>query len=462
MKKRVICVDQTGRRRCLAFSLVSAAALTAYAHHHLTRIVHEPSRLVAVDALAFCWLAFTLIAAYTHRDVRLTAKEAQQLDDRRVTVVVPVLNEDPKTFRALLQSVARQSRLPQRLHVIDNGSTSSDCKAVFDEWVRTAPAGLEVRYDTTGRVGKRRAQAVAFDADPEADIFCTVDSDTVLDPHAIREGIAPFSRADITSVAGVLLGLNHAKNLLTRLVDLSYVMSFLNGRSSLSRLGSVVVNCGGLAFYRADVVRKHQHAYVTQTVWGRPVTSGDDRMLTGYALLEGRTVIQERSVAYTLLPDNLSHLTRQRVRWWRSYFWGGGWLIRTCPLSKPGWWLVLWQFAGFVLNSYALPVVLIVHLSEAGGLALPFLGYVALLSYVRSMRYFIVRRPDQTRLQQLVIFAMAPLSTLLNLYVCTVLQYVGLATFLKTGWATRQTVEVSLGAVPELGTRTVAGAEART
>ncbi|MBA2946958.1 glycosyltransferase [Streptomyces himalayensis] len=458
----MICVAQTGRRRCLAVSLVSAAALTAYAHHHLTRIVHEPSRLVAIDALAFCWLAFTLIAAHTHRDVRLTGGQARRLDDRRVTVVVPVFNEDPKTFRALLESVGRQSRLPQRLHVVDNGSTDSDCRVVFDDWVRTAPTRLEVRYDATGRVGKRRAQAVAFDADPEADIFCTVDSDTVLDPHAIREGIAPFSRADITSVAGLLLGLNHAQNLLTRLVDLSYVMSFLNGRSSTSRLGSVVVNCGGLAFYRADVVRKYQHAYVTQTVWGRPVSSGDDRMLTGYSLLEGRTVIQERSVAYTLLPDNLSHLTRQRLRWWRSFFWGGGWLIRTCPVSKPGWWLVLWQFAGFVLNSYAFPVVLIVHVSEAGRLALPFLGYVALLSYLRSMRYFTLRRPDQTRLQQLMIFTMAPFSTLLNLYVCTVLQYAGLATFLKTGWSTRQTVEVSLGAVPEVGARTVPGAEVRT
>ncbi|OAH11024.1 glycosyltransferase [Streptomyces jeddahensis] len=464
MKNRfaLACADQTGRRRCLAFSLVSAAALTAYAHHHLTRVVHEPSRLVAIDAFAFCWLAFTLIAAYAHRDVRLTAGQARLMDHRRVTVVVPVFNEDPKTFRALLESVARQSRLPQRLHIVDNGSTDSDCRSVFDDWVRTAPAGLEARYDATGRVGKRRAQAVAFDADPEADIFCTLDSDTVLDPHAIREGIAPFSRADTTSVAGLLVGLNHAQNLLTRLVDLSYVLSFLNGRSSTSRLGSVVVNCGGLAFYRADVVRKYQHAYVAQTVCGRPVCTGDDRMLTGYSLLEGRTVIQEGSVAYTLLPDNLSHLTRQRVRWWRSFFWGGAWLIRTCPLSKPGWWLVMWQFACFVLNSYALPVVVIVHTSEAGGLVLPFLGYLALLSYVRSMRYLIVRRPDQTRVQQLTAFAMAPIATLVNLYVCTALQYVGLATFLKTGWSTRQTVEVSLGAVPEPGTRAVPGARFRT
>lgn len=448
-------LDEAGRRRYLAFALLLGAVLTAYAHHHLARVMHQPSHLVAIDAFMFCWLAFTVIVAHTHLDFRPSAEQAQRLDDLRVTVVIPLFNEDPETFRALLDSVAGQSRLPQRLHIIDNGSSDNACHLVFDDWARTTTTDMEVRYDVIGLVGKRQAQAVAFDADPDADIFCTLDSDTVLDRHAIGEGIAPFSRADTTSVSGLLLGLNQRKNLLTRLIDVSFVMSFLNGRACWSRLGSVVVNCGALAFYRSDVVRKYRNPYLTHTVWRRSVTTGDDRMLTGYALLEGRTVLQERSVGYTLLPENLSHLTRQRIRWWRSWFWGGGWLIQTCPLTKPAWWLVLWQFTGFVLFSFAMPVALILHPIETGRLALPFLGYVALLAYLRSVRYLIVRRPDMTYRQQLAMFAMAPFSSLLNLYLCSGLQYVGLATFLKTGWSTRQTVEVSIGATPDLGTTTV-------
>ncbi|TMR10505.1 glycosyltransferase [Nonomuraea turkmeniaca] len=455
-------LDEAGRRRYLGFALVLGAVLTAYAHHHVARVVDHPSHLVAIDAFAFCWLAFAAITAHTHVDVRPSAQQAKLLGGRRVTVVVPLFNEDPKTFRALLDSVAGQSRLPQRLHVIDNGSTNNDCRLVFDDWALTRPLDLEVRYDVTGRIGKRRAQAVAFDADPDADIFCTMDSDTVLDRNAVREGIAPFARADITGVAALLLGLNQRKNMLTRLVDLSFVMSFLNGRASWSRVGSVVVNCGALSFYRADVIRKYREAYLTQTVCGRPVVTGDDRMLTGYAVLEGRTVIQERSVGYTLLPENLSHLTRQRVRWWRSWFWGGGWLIQMCPLTKPAWWLVLWQFASFVLGTLALPLLMIRHPAEAGQLAVPFLGFAVLAAYIRTVRYLIVRRPDMTYRQQLLRFAMAPLSSLVNLYLCTVLQYVGLLTFLKTGWSTRQAVEVSIGAAPDLGTATEPGADELT
>lgn len=452
--------DEAGRRRYLSLALILAAALTAYAHHHLARLTDRPGQLVVIDALGFCWLALSLLAAHTHLDVRPSRRQARQLDDKRVTVVVPLHNEDPTTFRALLDTIAAQSRLPQRIHIVDNGSSSDDCRHVFNDWALTAPSMLETAYDTTGPIGKRAAQVLAFDADPDADVFVTLDSDTVLDPNAIAEGLAPFSRTDTTSVAGLLLALNHDRSLLTRLTGLSFTMSFLNGRASWSRLGSVVVNCGGLAFYRADIVRKYRDEYLGQTVWGRRVASGDDRMLTCYALLEGRTLIQERAVGYTLLPENLSHLTRQRVRWWRSFFWGGGWLIQRFPLSKAAWWLVLWQFASFLLYSAVLPTVLILHPLQAGGLAIPFLVYLAGLSYLRSVRYLIIRRPDQTYRSQLLTFAMAPLSSLLNLYLCSVLQYAGLATFLKTGWSTRQQVEVSIGEQPDIRPAAVLGVEA--
>lgn len=450
--------DEAGRRRYLAYALILAAALTAYGHHHFAQTIHQPSRLVAIDTLGFLWLAFSLIAAHTHLDVRPSRRQTRQLDERRVTVIVPLKNEDPPTFRALLDSLTAQSRLPQRLHVIDNGSTNDDCQAVFADWWPTA-GGMEVEYTVTGAIGKRAAQVLAFDADLKADIFVTLDSDTVLDPNAIAEGIAPFSRTDVTSVAGLLLCLNQSKNLLTRLVDLSFVMSFLNGRAAWSRLGSVVVNCGGLAFYRADVVRKYQGQYVTQTVWGRRVASGDDRMLTCYALLEGRTVIQERAIGYTLLPERMSHLVRQRIRWWRSFFWGGTWLIKTFPITKPAWGMVLWQFASFALYTFVLPLVLIVHPVEARGLTVPFLIYMAGLSYVRSVRYLVIRRPDQTYASQLLSFALAPLASLLNVFLCSILQYVGLFTFLKTGWSTRATVEVGIAGTPDLAPATVIGVE---
>lgn len=311
-----------GKRKHTSILPLLAIVVLVSTSRALSILLHTGVFLPAA-LLGFLWLLFSLGASALHRDVKLTPQEERSLDDKRVNVVIPLKNEDPEAFRQLLESISKQSRLPQKVHVVDNGSNNDDCHRVFLTWGRNRPISIEAVYDTTGPIGKRGAQALAFDADLEADYFVTVDSDTILDVHSIARGIAPFFKPEITSVAGLLLTLNGQKNLLTRLVDLSFTTSFLNGRASWSRLGSVVVNCGGLAFYRATVVRKYQDEYVNQKVLGRRVSSGDDRMLTCYALLEGKTVIQESSIAYTLMPENISHLTRQRVRWWRSFFWGG-------------------------------------------------------------------------------------------------------------------------------------------
>jgi hyaluronan synthase len=433
------------RRRYLLFALALAAALVWYADHHLIRIQHNTSAVVAVNAFAFLWLAFSLVTSHLHRDYNPTVEERIELRNRRMTVVVPLHNEDPEVFRQLLQSLVNQTRLPQRVHVIDNGSTDVDsCRDVWLSFVWLFDSlGIERVYTVEGKIGKRASQVIAFDADPYAELFVTLDSDTVLDPAALAEGSYPFSDPRVTSVAGLLLTLNQGANLLTRLTDLTFTTSFLNGRSSWSRLGSVVVNCGGLALYRGDVVRKYRNRYLNQTVFGRHVQSGDDRMLTSFALLEGRTVIQERAVGYTLLPERMWHLTRQRVRWWRSFFWGGGWLLLAFPMRKPAFWLVLSQFLTFIAYTAIIPYVLILHPMSWHQWIWPVLGYMAILSYMRAVRFLLVKRPDQSTASQWLTYLMAPFASLLMLYLATALQYVGLATMLKTGWSTRQEVEVT-------------------
>jgi hyaluronan synthase len=444
--------------RYLLVALAMVAGLAAFGHYHLTEVMQAPTTLVWINILGFTWLALSLVLSHLHGDYRAQRKDKDYLADLRVSVVVPVYNEDPHTFRQMLDSLSAQSRPVQMLHVVDDGSRTDACKLAFEQWQIDTNASLLAKYTVIENSKKRHAQSVAFEADPTADVWVTIDSDTVLDQHAIRQGLLPFQDRKVMSVAGLLLSLNSAKNLLTRLVDLGFTMSFLNGRAAWSRVGSVVVNCGGLAFYRGEVVRKYLPQYLSQTVWGRKVSSGDDRMMTCFALQEGRTVLQESSVGYTLVPEKLSHLTRQRVRWWRSFFWGGGWLIQNFSLKQPAWWMVLWQFASFILFSFALPVMLVVNPVQTGHFPWEFLVYAAVLAYARSVRFLVIDRPDMSRLSQLATFALAPLSSLLHMYLCSVLQYAGLATFLKTGWGTREQVEVGLATgLKRLATQTDEG-----
>ena len=127
---------------------------------------------------------------------------------------------------------------------------------------------------------------------PNADMYLCVDSDTVLDKHAVAELAEPFSKRRVHCVTGLVLAHNRGTNLLTRLIDMRYVNAFLGERVAYSRLGSVLCACGSLAMYRGWVVRKYVDDFLDQRFLGRPATFGDDRRLTYYCLTEGLSLIQ--------------------------------------------------------------------------------------------------------------------------------------------------------------------------
>lgn len=416
-------------------------AIALLFNYHWRQLGVESDWRVPINSLAFGWLAAMIYLAHANRPI--TAKR-QATENMFVAVVVPVFNEDPKTFTAMLKSLNRQTRQPDYVYIVDDGSTSDLCHQAYGKWARQTE--LKSCYFKQPNAGKREAQAVAFRDLQQADVFVTIDSDTVLDEKSIEQGIMPFANPRVMSVAGLLLGLNYNANLLTRLVDIGFVTSFLNGRSAWSKVHSVAVNCGGLAFYRANVVHAYLNEYTTQTVLGQRATCGDDRILTNFALLDGWAVFQETSVGYTLLPVKFKHLMNQRIRWWRSFFWGGEWLIRRFPVNRLVWWLVVWQFCSFVMYTLVVPTVLIISPVARQTLPWAFFAYIFMLSYVRNTRYLSVRRPDQPLKQQWLIYLLSPLSTLLHMFLCTVLQYVGLATIKNMGWGTRKKVEVGLTA----------------
>ena len=67
------------------------------------------------------FLAFKLGLAILYRPPR---RHEPGLD---VAAVITVCNEDPLAFTRCLKSVLRQTRLPQALTVIDDGSKNPDC-----------------------------------------------------------------------------------------------------------------------------------------------------------------------------------------------------------------------------------------------------------------------------------------------------------------------------------------------
>lgn len=167
-------------------------------------------------------------------------------------------------------------------------------------------------------LGKRHTHDNAFNSIKTTAnvIVVTVDSDGILDPRAIEEGLKPFIDPRVKSVAGIVIASNAQRNLLSRITDMIFVSGQqLIDRAVMSQFGNVLVNSGGLAFYRSSVIKvAKKHGYTTETFFGRPISFSDDSYLTLFSLLQGRAVQQQSSIVFADMPISLSHHIRQPLR----------------------------------------------------------------------------------------------------------------------------------------------------
>lgn len=440
------------RSRVLLTGAICLTLAAAWAVQHGAQTAHyggrAGSRLAAVWAVTFVLLLAQTVMYHCERPRRITARARRQLDALHVTVLLPVYNEDPGYLRLGLESLLAQTRRPTSVHVVDDGSTSSNYEAVRAWWTQAARAAhITTSWQRTPNAGKRHAQASAVTASPDADIYVTVDSDSCLAPTALEELLLPFAKGRVQSVAGIVLATNHRANLLTRITDLWFTTGQLTDRSALSAMGAVLVNSGPLAAYRAAVVRDNLGSYLNETFMGRPVMFSDDSLLTLYALLRGRTVQQPTAVVFTALPERASHFARMYMRWMRGSTIRSVWRLRYLPLTGWAYWAHLLRWYQVALSTTVLGWLLLVE-PLAYGTRPPasFLVVPFLIGWAQALRYLSIARSDETLGDRLVTWLLMPLAVIGGWTVLRAMRWYGMATCARTGWGTRQNgAEVALG-----------------
>ena len=449
-----------GRRRALvvAFAALALCSLWGIRHAHSLVGGHGAAhRLVVVYLLAFAMLVWQLTLSTLERP-HVVDDERQQayVDGLDVVVSVPAYNEDPELLQACLESLLVQTRRPQRVYVVDDGTDKVDLAEyeVIEKWLRSAAedAGVEVVWRRQANAGKRHAQGACIADSPNADIVVTVDSDSILDRHAIEQILLPFADLSVNSVGGVVLTANNTRNLLTRMTDLWFVCGQLVDRSALSTMGSVLVNSGSLAAYRAHILRANLHGYLNERFFGRAVQFGDDSMLPLYGLAEGRAVQQPTAFSFAVMPETVSHHLRQYLRWMRGSFIRSFWRFRYLPVTGYAFWR---HFAGWVqwVLSMAIFVRLFLYRPLAHGdwtAGLAIVGVPLVLDYARSLRYLTVTRADAPFGSQMLTWALAPLMSLWAFGVLRFVRLYAMVTCTRTGWGTRQNgAEVTLTPVAD-------------
>ncbi|MFZ3569448.1 glycosyltransferase family 2 protein [Streptomyces sp. BH034] len=454
-RRRPVLAAHQHRSGTVLMGIVVMALAAVWAAHHVLVSSDWDSR--TTSRLGMVWLAlFFVFMAQTfmyhlERPRKVTARQQRQLDELHVAILVPVYNEDPGYLRLGLESFLRQSRLPDSVHVVDDGSTSSDYREVRAWWERAAAAaGVVSTWQRVPNGGKRHAQAVAVRVSPEADIYVTCDSDSCFAPNALAEVIAPFTRPRVQSVAGIVIATNNRANWMVRITDLWFTTSQLVDRSGQSAVGAVMVNSGPIAAYRAAVVRDNLGSYLNETFMGRAVMFSDDSLLTLYAQERGLTVQQPSAICFTAMPEKWSHFCRMYLRWMRGSTIRSVWRMRYLSPARPAFWLhMLRWFQMFLIQMVMLWLLLVEpvaysNLPPASMLWVPFL-----IGWAQGLRYLGVIRSDERMRSRAVTWLMMPLAIVLAWTVLRWLRWYGVATCARTGWGTRQNgAEVSLGGAP--------------
>ncbi len=272
--------------------------------------------LIAASLFAYK-LLFFIYTAYNY----IKYKPVASVTDKELptcTVIVPAYNEGKQVWDTLMSLV--KSNYPKhkiQIISIDDGSKDDTWDWMLDAKNKLGDQ-LEI-YQQPENQGKRQALYRGFNLGT-GDIYVTVDSDSVVTEDTLRNLVSPFvNNEQCGAVAGNIRVLNNKKEMLPKMLDVSFVMSFEFVRSAESNLNSVLCTPGALAAYRSTAVFKCLPEWINQTFMGQPSDIGEDRAMTNMILKQGKHVLfQKNAVAYTNVPEEYLGLYKMFIRWGRS------------------------------------------------------------------------------------------------------------------------------------------------
>jgi hyaluronan synthase len=402
--------------------------------------------LAVVWILPLVSMVLQWLVSWFDQPVKVTAAQAERLAKLNVVINIPTFNEDPGLLDRAIYALVNQTRTPQRVDIVDDGSDKSDYTVLREYWTQRYRGPVEIVFVRHERTGKKGAQAETFANAPEADVFGIIDSDTCLDSRALEEALKPLIDPEVASSAGIELPMNSKTNWLTRSVGVRSAFFQYLSCSAQSAMGDLLINRGAFFLIRAQVVRDALPAYLNETFLGHPIKLGDDAALTLFARASGKTVQQPSAFALTMYPETLSHHLRQWLRWMRGSTIRTCWRLRYLSVTTFGWWFSLLGVYSFLMSTL-FPILLVLMLPGTAWAALYVLLAMCVWSYIYGLRTLCIRRSDESWWYRIGSMLTYPLVLLWGLFVLRPIRVYGVFTCLNQGWTTRESaVEISLNA----------------
>jgi hyaluronan synthase len=308
-----------------------------------------------------------------------------------VAIVMPGFNEEAAIARSL-RSLLELNYPPDKLEIVAVNDGSTD-NTLAEMTKVAATAGGRVRVINFERNrGKRAAMAAGIRA-TEAEIIAFVDSDSVVEPDAMKILVQGFHDPKVGGMCGHADVLNVRENRITKMQAVRYFVAFLVSKGAESVFSAVTCCSGCFSAYRREAIMGSLDWWENQKFLGRESTFGDDRSLTNCVLRNWKVKYESRAVSHTIVPTTARQFMKQQLRWKRS--WTRESLIvarfiwRKNPLAAAS------VYIGMLLPVIA-PIVavhaLILMPFAGGGAPLLYIGGVYAMSVCYGL-YYVTRKP---------------------------------------------------------------------
>ena len=356
-----------------------------------------------------------------------------------VTVIIPCYNEQDAIQRTILSCINQDYPLDKlEVIVVDDCSTDDSYAKIVK--ITQELITKEGRYNTFERIsyirqkknaGKREAMAAgALRAKHEMLVF--VDSDSFLDPYAIRNLVQPFKDEEMGGVSGRTDVANTYTNTLTKMQAVRYYIAFRIMKAAESYSDAVTCLSGPLSCYRKELVLEYLDAWLNQKFLGERATFGDDRSMTNFILRHHRTGYQDTAICSTIVPSKHKMFLKQQMRWKRS------WLRESLIAARFMWKkepiMALSFYMGLIIP-IAAPVIVLFNLIYIPivhrVVPYTFLFGIFLMAFLMSMAQLLLRKSSTWSFglffvlyYELILLWQMPIAWL---------------TFWKTTWGTRMT-----------------------
>ncbi|WP_152403772.1 glycosyltransferase family 2 protein [Paenibacillus cellulositrophicus] len=317
-----------------------------------------------------------------------------------VSIIIPCFNEEKWIHRTIISCI-NQDYPVDKLEVIVVDDRSTDRSAEQIQKTIDLLHQEADRFQTKERLrmhilpengGKREAlvQGVRM---AKHDLVVFVDSDSFLDPLAIKHLVQPFQDPRMGGVAGRTDVENKYTNSITKLQTVRYYIAFRIMKAAESWFDSVTCLSGPLSCYKKRLVLKHADAWLNQKFLGQPATFGDDRSMTNFILKTHRTAYQDKAICSTIVPSEMNVFLKQQMRWKRSWLReslrAAGFIWRKEPFMALFFYIgVIVPIAAPLIVLYNLLYVPIFHHVFPG----TFLMGLLLMSLLMSLAHLLFRK----------------------------------------------------------------------